>query len=69
MSEIGSDYMNYTEKRGERRERVVEIYDSADAVKAHGLNEETEGVGVKKSPQPEHTGRLMKIPFMIRSYR
>ncbi|KAG7313936.1 hypothetical protein KOW79_022432 [Hemibagrus wyckioides] len=54
MSEI-SDYMNYSEKGGERVEMVVDIYDSVDAVKDHKPNAETEAVDVK-SIQNEPTG-------------
>ncbi|KAI5087734.1 CD209 molecule [Silurus meridionalis] len=49
--------VNYTEDRGERIERVVEIYDSADAVRDH--NPETK----KKdnSMKTPHTGEEQKV--------
>lgn len=55
MSELDSDYMNYTEKKGKRIEREVEIYDSADALTDNGNTEETEATDVKESLQTEHT--------------
>ncbi|KAG7313931.1 hypothetical protein KOW79_022427 [Hemibagrus wyckioides] len=54
MSEI-ADYMNYTEKGGERVEMVVDIYDSVDAVKDYKPNAETEALDVK-SLEAEPTG-------------
>ncbi|XP_053086837.1 C-type lectin domain family 4 member C-like isoform X1 [Pangasianodon hypophthalmus] len=56
MSELDSEYVNYTEKRGEHREIVVEIYDSADTVRGHDHKEETEATRKEKSLQTEHTG-------------
>lgn len=55
MSEPGSDYVNYTHQRGEHLEMVVEIYDSADAVKDHELPKK-DAQDVKTSLQTGHTG-------------
>ncbi|XP_053086832.1 CD209 antigen-like [Pangasianodon hypophthalmus] len=52
MSELVSDYVNYAERRGERIEKVVEIYDLADAGRS---KEDTEATCVKKSLRTEHT--------------
>lgn len=46
MSQI-VEYVNYTEERGEHIERVVEIYESADAVRGHDPKTETEDTDIK----------------------
>lgn len=53
MSELVSDCVNYAEKRWEHLKRVVEICESADAVRDHECT-----TNVKKNRQTEHTGML-----------
>lgn len=65
MSELDSEYVNYTEKRGERKEVVVEIYDSVDAGKGHDLKEEKEATDVAKTLQSEQTGTHVQKCFCI----
>ncbi|KAI5087685.1 hypothetical protein C0J45_22174 [Silurus meridionalis] len=55
MSELFSDYVNYTQIRGERIEKVVEIYDSADAASGEDVLDETEATNVQKSVPTVHT--------------
>lgn len=57
MSDIMSDYVNYTEKSKGHTELVVEIYDSIDDITEHAVKEETEATDIKKCLQTEHTGR------------
>ncbi|KAM9449634.1 CD209 antigen-like protein 2 isoform 2-T2 [Clarias gariepinus] len=56
MSDIMSDYVNYTEKSKGHTELVVEIYDSIDDITEHAVKEETEATDIKKCLQTEHTG-------------
>ncbi|KAM9449630.1 uncharacterized protein Hap1MRO34_022145 [Clarias gariepinus] len=56
MSGVVSDYVNYAEKRGERIERVVEIYNNAESFRIHELKEESKVTAVRKKQQNEHTG-------------
>ncbi|KAF7686740.1 C-type lectin domain family 17, member A-like [Silurus meridionalis] len=65
MSELFSDYVNYTQIRGERIEKVVEIYDSADAASGEDVLDETEATNVQKSVPTVHTG----YTAWSRSYR
>ncbi|TSO98579.1 C-type lectin domain family 4 member M [Bagarius yarrelli] len=51
------EYKNYAEERGERVERVVEIYESIYAARGHILNTETEDVSMKI----EHAGQDKKL--------
>ncbi|KAM9449638.1 hepatic lectin-like [Clarias gariepinus] len=53
MSNIMSEYVNYTEKREDHIERVVEIYDSMDGTTGHNLKEAA--TDFKKSLQTKHT--------------
>lgn len=70
MSELDSEYVNYTEKRGERKEVVVEIYDSVDAGKGHDLKEEKEAADVTKTLQTEPTGtHVLKCICIVTSHK
>ncbi|XP_053336222.1 CD209 antigen-like protein E [Clarias gariepinus] len=56
MSEPVSDYVNYTKKKGKCIERVAEIYNNADAIRAQELKEEPYVTDIKKTLQTKHTG-------------
>ncbi|KAI5087684.1 CD209 antigen [Silurus meridionalis] len=56
MSDLVQNYVTVAEKRGERIERVVEIYANVDAVRGQDLKEVTEDINVKKNLQTKHTG-------------
>lgn len=52
MSQTISEYVNYTKERGERIERVVERYESADAVILHSCKTEMKDANMNS----QHTG-------------
>ncbi|XP_058240759.1 hepatic lectin-like [Hemibagrus wyckioides] len=56
MSQV-LEYISYTEERGERVERVVEIYESADTVRGHNPKTKTEDFNTKT----QHTGDDKKV--------
>ncbi|XP_036438781.1 CD209 antigen-like protein C [Colossoma macropomum] len=58
MSESVPNGVNHNDKldRGELVERVVDIYESADAIKGHKPNIEVEDTNTKSNLQTQHTG-------------
>ncbi|MCJ8749243.1 hypothetical protein PDJAM_G00174140, partial [Pangasius djambal] len=52
MSQTVSEYASYAKERGERIERVMELYENTDAARRHKPNTETEDASTKA----QHTG-------------